>query len=276
MYRLKLPFVRPNTSTPSLSGTEVSHVALSRRKEQRDYGLQVTEIGNGAETWAWYEQIINSSVVDVDHSLAWDEVFAAPGVARPDSREIVDVLGDLTTVDLRTRFDQLGRTFAEPGVTFASGGEERPFPLDSIPRIIAASECSVLSAGVQQRVKALEALLDDVYGQGECLNDGLIPRHVVTSSPHVRRESTGIVPRFAPCIAVSGVDIIRDEDGSLRVLADKVPKPSGVSHVVENRRSMIQSFGSLFANSRSSPRVRGSGRRRRRATLPNPRASLPT
>jgi len=191
--------------------------------------------------------------VDVDPSLAWDEVFSAPGVARPVYREIVDVLGDLKTVDIRTRFDQLGRTFAERGVTFAFGGEERPFPLDLIPRIIAANEWSLLSAGIQQRVNALEAFLDDVYGLGECLDDGLIPRHVVTSSPHFRRESTGIVSRFAPRITVSGVDIIRDEDGDLRVLEDNVRIPSGISYVIENRRAMTQSFGSLFTNYRVHP-----------------------
>lgn len=191
--------------------------------------------------------------MDVDPSLAWDEVFSAPGVARPVYREIVEILGDLKTVDIRTRFDQLGRTFAERGVTFAFGGEERPFPLDLIPRIIAASEWGVLSTGIQQRVKALEAFLDDVYGKGECLNDGLIPRHVVTSSPHFRREATGIVPLFAPRITVSGVDIIRDEVGNLRVLEDNVRIPSGISYVIENRRAMTQSFGSLFTNYRVHP-----------------------
>jgi len=92
--------------------------------------------------------------VGVDPSLAWDEEFSAPGVARPVYREIDDVLGDLKTVDVRTRFDQIGRTFAERGVTFAFGGEERPFPLDLIPRIIAATEWGVLSSGIQQRVTA--------------------------------------------------------------------------------------------------------------------------
>ena len=191
--------------------------------------------------------------MDVDPSLAWDEVFSAPGVARPVYRGMVDVLGDLKTVDIRTRFDQLGRTFAERGVIFAFGGEERPFPLDLIPRIIAATEWGVLSAGIQQRVKALEAFLDDVYGAGECLNDGLIPRLVVTSSPHFRREATGIVPRIAPRITVSGVDIIRDEVGNLRVLEDNVRIPSGISYVIENRRAMTQSFGSLFTNYRVHP-----------------------
>ncbi|MFZ0768913.1 MAG: circularly permuted type 2 ATP-grasp protein, partial [Acidimicrobiales bacterium] len=95
-------------------------------------------------------------------------MFSASGVPRPLYKEIVDVLANLQTVEIRTRFEQLGRTFAERGVTFALGGEERPFPLDLIPRIIAANEWDLLSAGIRQRVRALEAFLDDLYGPGEC------------------------------------------------------------------------------------------------------------
>jgi uncharacterized circularly permuted ATP-grasp superfamily protein len=185
--------------------------------------------------------------------LAWDEVFSAPGVPRPLYKEIVDVLADLKTAEIRSRFDQLGRTFTERGVTFALGGEERPFPLDLIPRIIAATEWGVLSAGIRQRVLALEAFLDDVYGAGECLNDRVIPRRFVTSSAHFRREAVGIVPRFGPRITVSGIDIIRDEEGNLRVLEDNVRIPSGISYVIENRRAMTQSFGSLFSHYRVHP-----------------------
>ncbi|MFY9783056.1 MAG: circularly permuted type 2 ATP-grasp protein [Acidimicrobiales bacterium] len=180
-------------------------------------------------------------------------MFSASGVPRPLYKEIVDVLANLQTVEIRTRFEQLGRTFAERGVTFALGGEERPFPLDLIPRIIAANEWDLLSAGIRQRVRALEAFLDDLYGPGECLNDGVVPRRLVTSSFHFRREAVGIVPRFGPRITVSGIDIIRDEEGNLRVLEDNVRIPSGISYVIENRRAMTQSFGSLFAHYRVHP-----------------------
>lgn len=82
------------------------------------------------------------------------------------------MLNELKAADLRTRFDQLGRTFTDRGVTFALGGEERPFSLDLIPRIIAAQEWEELSAGICQRARALEAFLDDVYGEGACFDDG--------------------------------------------------------------------------------------------------------
>jgi uncharacterized circularly permuted ATP-grasp superfamily protein len=124
-------------------------------------------------------------------------------------------------------------------VTFALGGEERPFPLDLIPRIIAAVEWEELAAGVRQRVYALEAFLDDVYGAGACFSDGLIPRRLVTTSPHFRREAVGIVEQNGARITVSGIDIVRDESGRLRVLEDNVRIPSGVSYVIENSRSTV-------------------------------------
>jgi uncharacterized circularly permuted ATP-grasp superfamily protein len=154
---------------------------------------------------------------------------------------------------LQSRFEQLGRTFSERGVTFALGGEERPFPLDLIPRIITALEWDQLSAGIRQRVHALEAFLDDIYGAGACIDDGLVPRALVTTSPHFCREAVGIVPEHVARIVVSGIDIVRDERGNFRVLEDNVRIPSGVSYVIENRRAMTQNFGSFFSHYRVHP-----------------------
>lgn len=138
-------------------------------------------------------------------------------------------------------------------MTFALGGEERPFPLDLIPRIITALEWDQLSAGIRQRVHALEAFLDDIYGAGACIDDGLVPRALVTTSPHFCREAVGIVPEHVARIVVSGIDIVRDERGNFRVLEDNVRIPSGVSYVIENRRAMTQNFGSFFSHYRVHP-----------------------
>jgi uncharacterized circularly permuted ATP-grasp superfamily protein len=168
-------------------------------------------------------------------------------------REIVDILEQFDEADLRSRFDQLGRTFTERGVTFALGGEDRPFPLDLIPRIFSAVEWDQLATGIRQRVRALEAFLADVYAAGRCLEDRIVPRRLVTSSPHFCREAKGITPENAVRITVSGIDIIRDEGGRLRVLEDNVRIPSGVSYVIENRRAMTQSFGTFFSGYRVHP-----------------------
>jgi uncharacterized circularly permuted ATP-grasp superfamily protein len=196
---------------------------------------------------------VSTPFAEEDPRVAWDEVFSAPGVPRPIYRDVIDEIQRFEEGDLRTRFHQLSRIFRERGVTFALGGEEQPFPLDLIPRIISAAEWDVLSAGIRQRVLALEDFLDDIYQDGTCFSDGVIPRAIVTSSEHFRREAVGIVPSRSARITVSGIDLIRDERGNFRVLEDNLRIPSGVSYVIENRRAMTQSFGSLFSHHRVHP-----------------------
>src|ERR1700710_2906154 len=97
---------------------------------------------------------------------AWDEMFEVPGVPCPAYEVLFAALQPLESGDLNLRAEQLSRMFTDRGVTFAMGGEERPFPLDLVPRVIAAKEWDVVNRGVTQRVRTLEAFLADVYGAG--------------------------------------------------------------------------------------------------------------
>jgi uncharacterized circularly permuted ATP-grasp superfamily protein len=191
--------------------------------------------------------------VEPPSSAAYDEVFESPGVPRAVYSGIVEVIRRYDSLELSSRVDQLSRTFAERGVTFAHGGEERPFPLDLIPRVISAIEWEGLAAGIRQRVLALEAFLDDIYGDARICRDRVVPRALVTTSPYFLREAHGIKATNAARITVSGIDLVRDESGAFRVLEDNVRIPSGVSYVIENRRAMTESFAGLFANQRVHP-----------------------
>src|SRR5215470_1369528 len=184
---------------------------------------------------------------------AWDEMFSAPGQCRPAYQSLFATLQPLSGTDLRFRADQLARVFTDRGVTFAYAGEERPFPLDLIPRIIDAAEWDRLTDAVRQRVQALERFLADVYGRGEVLADGVVPRRLVLTSSHFHRPAAGIVPPNGVRVHVSGVDLIRDEAGQFRVLEDNLRIPSGVSYVIENRRALSQTLPSLFAEARVTP-----------------------
>ena len=181
---------------------------------------------------------------------AWDEMFEAPGRPREPYRAVYDAISGLAPADLRSRTDQLSRIFADRGVTFAYGGEERPFPLDLLPRVIAASEWAHVDAGVRQRIRALEAFLTDVYAAGEVFTDAVVPRTLVRTSAHFHREAFGIEPPNGVRCHVSGIDLVRDEDGAFRVLEDNLRVPSGVSYVIENRRAMRQLFPNLFSTNR--------------------------
>ena len=152
--------------------------------------------------------------------------------------------------ELAARAEALGRAFVDQGITFSLSGQERPFPLDLVPRVISAAEWSRLEKGIIQRVKALELYLADIYGEQEILRDGVIPRRLVTSCEHFHREAVGIAPPNGVRIHVAGIDLVRDAQGTFRVLEDNLRSPSGVSYVMENRRTMARVFPNLFATHR--------------------------
>jgi uncharacterized circularly permuted ATP-grasp superfamily protein len=181
---------------------------------------------------------------------AWDEMFQSPGIPRPAARTLCETLQALPPDDFESRGAARDRSFRDRGITFQLYGEERPFPLDLIPRVIAESEWAVLSAGVVQRVRALEALLADLYGAGQILDDGVLPRQLVSTSQHFHREAFGVDPPNGVRIHVAGIDVVRGEDGRFRVLEDNIRCPSGVSYVIENRRTMARIFPELFLSHR--------------------------
>ena len=98
---------------------------------------------------------------------AWDEVFDRAGVPHPESAALHSALRQMTADDLSSRSTALARAFRDQGITFSLSGEERPFPLDLVPRVVTASEWETVEKGVQQRVKVLEAFLTDVH-DGRC------------------------------------------------------------------------------------------------------------
>src|SRR5688500_14855960 len=118
-------------------------------------------------------------------------MFEARGVTRPHYGAVTDALGTLTADDFRGRCRARARSFRDQRITFSQSGEQRPVPLDLVPRIVPAPEWEVIESGVAQRVTALEAFLDDLYGPGRVLADGVVPRSLLLSSTHLRREVAG-------------------------------------------------------------------------------------
>jgi uncharacterized circularly permuted ATP-grasp superfamily protein len=184
---------------------------------------------------------------------AWDEMFEAPGVPRPASRILHEALQGLSAEDFEARCTARDRGFRDRGITFQLSGEERPWPLDLVPRIMPEEEWTVLETGVAQRVRALEAFLADVYGSGQILDDRIVPRRLVTTSEHFHRSAFGIEPANGVRIQVAGIDVVRGGDGRFYVLEDNIRCPSGISYVVENRRMMARIFPELFASHRVMP-----------------------
>ncbi len=195
--------------------------------------------------------------VGYPHGAAWDEMLDADEQPRTPYKAVHHTLRDMSAASLKERADTLARAYLDQGVTFDHAGEERPFPLDAVPRVISAHEWDVIETGVVQRVTALEMFLDDIYSrEGEiprAVHEGVVPWRLIASSQHYHRAVMGIRPANGVRVHVSGVDLIRDESGTFRVLEDNVRVPSGVSYVIANRRAMANVFPEAFNTMRIRP-----------------------
>jgi uncharacterized circularly permuted ATP-grasp superfamily protein len=174
----------------------------------------------------------------------YDEMFTARGEIRPHCAVPLQPLLEMVPGQLATLGTAAGRMLLERGVTFNlyrdGAGLERIFPFDVIPRIIDQHTWTALEAGLIQRVRALNAFLSDVYGEGHILKDGLIPRDLILESPQYRRGVVGLNPPMGVYITVAGIDLVRGDDGVFRVLEDNVRTPSGVAYALENRAMMAR------------------------------------
>ena len=184
---------------------------------------------------------------------AYDEMIDSEGEVRPAYTAVHSTLGRAQPSELRTIAESLANNYFQAGVTFDVGGVERPFPLDLVPRVIAAEEWHVIETGVAQRVRALEAFLADVYAEARVITDGVIPRQLVSSSTHYHRAVWGIEPANGVRVHVAGVDLIRTPAGDVRVLEDNVRVPSGVSYVMTNRSAMITAMPDAFSHQAIRP-----------------------
>ena len=183
---------------------------------------------------------------------AFDEMFDGQELRSP-YRRLRKTLQTLTTPELVSRVEALQVSYLDQGVTFDIGGEERAFPLDILPRVIEMDTWSTIERGVQQRVRALELFLADVYDAGQIFDDGVVPRRVITTSSHYHREAATIRPANGVRVHVSGIDLVRDDAGEFRVLEDNVRVPSGVSYVMTNRRAISTALPETVAAHRIRP-----------------------
>jgi uncharacterized circularly permuted ATP-grasp superfamily protein len=182
----------------------------------------------------------------------YDEMFSAAGITRPQYNALQKRLFELSSEELFQRQRTADLSFLNQGITFTVYGDEqgteRIFPYDLLPRIITGSEWSVIERGLTQRITALNLFLNDIYHDEQILKDKVVPRALVYSCRHYRREMRGVrVPRDI-YVSVVGTDLIRLPDGQFVVLEDNLRVPSGVSYMLANRQVMKRVFPRLFAD----------------------------
>jgi uncharacterized circularly permuted ATP-grasp superfamily protein len=191
-------------------------------------------------------------------SGAYDEIrgFGA-GVARPEFAALADWLDHTPPAEMHRRQAAAEATFRQLGITFAVYGEEdsaeRIIPFDIVPRIFSASEWSALSAGLVQRVQAINAFLIDIYGERKILRDGILPPDLILGNPQFRPEVVGSRPPHDVWSHICGIDLVRTGPDQFWVLEDNARTPSGVSYMLENREAMIRLCPELFQAYRVEP-----------------------
>ena len=177
------------------------------------------------------------------HAPAYDEALLPDGQARPVHAAVLNVLSELGSDELRKRATELARQTLEAGVLFrpTDAKEARPFPLDIVPRVLTGEEWSKLQGGTAQRARALDAFLNDVYGEQAIVRDGVVPAWLIEAAPG-RREAGHATPAGARRAQVCGFDLVRDADGRWLVLEDNVRVPSGVAYAMQSRRLLSRVF----------------------------------
>ena len=183
---------------------------------------------------------------------AFDEMFAENGTVRPHYVALLDLLASLPKEELQRRKQSADISFLMQGITFTvygrDEGTERIFPYDLIPRLVTSGEWEKIERGLTQRITALNLFLHDVYHEGKILAQGVIPREIVYTCQHFRRQMRGLqVPRNV-YVAVAGTDLLRLNTGEYVVLEDNLRVPSGVSYMLTNRRIMKRTLPYLFRN----------------------------
>ncbi len=189
--------------------------------------------------------------------LAFDEMGGGEGSVRPPYAELSKWLGEVKPELLDYRRHEAELVFRRIGITFAVYGEseaqERLIPFDVIPRILSSAEWLLLKAGLEQRVKALNAFINDIYTRRNILRAGLIPDDLIFRNEVFRPEMNGKSVPHGIAVHVAGIDIVRVDENTFYVLEDNVRTPSGVSYMLENRETMLRLFPELFSRHRVAP-----------------------
>jgi uncharacterized circularly permuted ATP-grasp superfamily protein len=144
----------------------------------------------------------------------------------------------LSALDLGELSAAVAGEAARRGVCFSGADGELEFRIDPIPRLFDAELWHALSTGIAQRTRALELFVRDVYGAQAIVREGIVPARALAGAEYYEPQLAGLGERFDSWITVAGLDIVRDCDGSFKVLEDNVRTPSGIAYAVATREAL--------------------------------------
>ncbi|NOC91965.1 MULTISPECIES: circularly permuted type 2 ATP-grasp protein [Ruegeria] len=181
----------------------------------------------------------------------FDEMFNGDGSLRGPYEEIGRWFNAEDVSRLRAKQREAEEVFRLTGITFNVYGkaeaEERLIPFDIVPRVISAREWQRLERGIEQRVRAINAFLHDIYHRQEIVRAGRVPAEMIAANEAFLPQMLGITPPGKVYTHIVGVDLVRTGPDEFFVLEDNARTPSGVSYMLENRETMLKMFPELFS-----------------------------
>jgi len=188
---------------------------------------------------------------------AFDEMNGHGQGVRPPYGLVHQWLQSQAIYELHMRRGEAEALFRRSGITFAVYGDdaatERLIPFDIIPRVLSGQEWRSLASGIEQRVRALNAFMYDVYHRQEIIRAGRIPEGLIIQNAAFLPEMMCVEPARGIYSHVIGIDIVRTSENEFFVLEDNTRTPSGVSYMLENRETMMHMFPELFVRNRVAP-----------------------
>ena len=187
----------------------------------------------------------------------YDEMWGREGTLRAPYRAFNDWFAGEEPKRLRAKQREAEDIFRLTGITFNVYGrnttEEQLIPFDLVPRIISGVEWSRLARGIEQRVRAINAFLHDIYHGQEIVRAGRVPQEAITRNEAFLPHMIGVTPPGGIYTHITGIDLVCTGEGEYYVLEDNARTPSGVSYMLENRETMLQMFPELFSCNRVQP-----------------------
>ena len=187
----------------------------------------------------------------------FDEMLDAADRPRPPYAAYHDWFSGENLKDLRRKSAEAEAFFRRIGITFNVYGQkeadERLIPFDIVPRIISAREWATLERGIEQRVRAINAFLHDIYHRQEIIRAARIPQEIISKNSAFLPEMVGVNPPGGVYTHIVGTDLVRTGENEFFVLEDNARTPSGVSYMLENRETMLQMFPELFSQLKVRP-----------------------
>lgn len=180
----------------------------------------------------------------------YDELIDELGNVRPHWQRVWDKINEGGLNTLQNRQLLLDQIIRENGITYnlhnQSDSAGRLWMMDTLPLVIPQNELAELHKGLEQRLRIINLILKDLYGDQELLKSNTFPAKLVMGSPSYLRPCYRMLPPDLDFIHFYAADMARSPDGSWWVMSDRIDAASGLGYTMENRFITNRTYSNVF------------------------------